>query len=394
MTTAELKEYLGMVVQMEKELYVQQQLEKNLVEKIQMLRNCTNEQMQLHESLDTFCLRNYEGYQKTGGLAYIKDDAFIDAPPVKPAGQPHKPETTAGFQKFCWALIIILLMIAGAGKKPIVLVGIPLVWYICSQEKKENKKIEEAYYRQLYQYKEELRCYQEDLERYNKRKTNQDSLYKRWVEQKERAKAEMKKKALLSVSYEVLLQKLKGQQVKTKKAIEKIYGVNIVYPKYRSYVAVCSFYEYIASGRCSRLDGSDGAYNKFDIETRMDKIITQLDTVIQNLEQIRQNQYMLYVEMKNAEEKILVLQGTVNQISKKMNVIIAGIGAVYEQGERHNAQLNWQLQKIQSQTEELLKTSELAAYFEACNQRELHYMNRMNYLAGHYDNPYGNYAPV
>lgn len=43
---------------------------------------------------------------------------------------------------------------------------------------------------------------------------------------------------------------------------------------------------------------------------------------------------------------------------------------------------------------ELQHSSELANYLAECNQRELHYMNRMNYLAGHYDNPYGNYAPV
>ena len=127
---------------------------------------------------------------------------------------------------------------------------------------------------------------------------------------------------------------------------------------------------------------------------RMDKISAQLNVVIKNLEAIREDQYMLYIEMKNAEEKIAALQKTVNQISDKMNVVIAGIGAVYAQGERNHSQLNARLQKIQSQTEELLKTSELAAYFEACNQRELHYMNRMNYLAGHYDNPYGNYSPV
>ena len=42
----------------------------------------------------------------------------------------------------------------------------------------------------------------------------------------------------------------------------------------------------------------------------------------------------------------------------------------------------------------LQKSSELTNYLTECNQRELHYMNRMNYLAGNYDNPYGNYAPV
>ena len=70
----------------------------------------------------------------------------------------------------------------------------------------------------------------------------------------------------------------------------------------------------------------------------MDKISAQLNVVIKNLEAIRENQYMLYIEMKNAEEKIAALQKTVNQISDKMNVVIAGIGAVYAQGERNHSQ--------------------------------------------------------
>ena len=43
---------------------------------------------------------------------------------------------------------------------------------------------------------------------------------------------------------------------------------------------------------------------------------------------------------------------------------------------------------------ELQHSSELANYLAECNNRQLSYMNRMNYLAGRYDNPYGNYAPV
>ena len=74
----------------------------------------------------------------------------------------------------------------------------------------------------------------------------------------------------------------------------------------------------------------------------------------------------------------------------QINGILAGMGAIYMQGEFQNAQLS----AIRSQTEKLLESSELSAYLNGCNHRQLSYMNRMNYLAGHYDNPYGSYAPV
>lgn len=247
-------------------------------------------------------------------------------------------------------------------------------------------------------YQKKIDQYNQDMEEYQKEKERckqyREFCNEQWKQENEKIRHENEWCRNQAEPFRVILQNIREQENKTYTTCIKLYEKGNIYPRYCNYVAVCSFYDYIASGRCYSLDGPDGAYNKYDMEMRMDKISAQLNVVIKNLEAIRENQYMLYIEMKNAEEKIAALQKTVNQISDKMNVVIAGIGAVYAQGERNHSQLNARLQKIQSQTEELLKTSELAAYFEACNQRELHYMNRMNYLAGHYDNPYGNYSPV
>ena len=128
-------------------------------------------------------------------------------------------------------------------------------------------------------------------------------------------------------------------------------------------------------------------YNKYDVEMRMDKMITQLDEVIENLHIIQNNQNKLYSEMRGISQKIDRLQLSMNEIARQLDCVIAGLGAIYEQGERRNTQLA----TIRSQTEKLLESSELSNYLAECNQRELHYMT---YLAGHYDNPYGNYAPV
>ena len=71
---------------------------------------------------------------------------------------------------------------------------------------------------------------------------------------------------------------IKKQKRSTEQELMKYYNLNIIYnsPKYRNMIAVTSFCEYIESGKCSRLDGHEGAYNIYDIESRLDKIITEV----------------------------------------------------------------------------------------------------------------------
>lgn len=105
---------------------------------------------------------------------------------------------------------------------------------------------------------------------------------------------------------------IRDQISKTKAALQKLYGLNIVYPKYRTIVPVTMFCEYMESGRCETLDGADGAYNKYEEELRMELIIGNLGSIKSVLDDIRsqvgrisgqlgkiqQNQYLLYQELR------------------------------------------------------------------------------------------------
>lgn len=84
--------------------------------------------------------------------------------------------------------------------------------------------------------------------------------------------------------------------------LEKLYSLDVIYPKYREMLPVITMHEYLESGRCTELVGSDGAYNLFESESRQDIIISSLDRVVSMLEQIRNNQYALYsaIEESNA----------------------------------------------------------------------------------------------
>lgn len=108
---------------------------------------------------------------------------------------------------------------------------------------------------------------------------------------------------------EKVLPQCKERYAKSSFLLAEIYSCNIIYPKYRNLIAVSSFYDYLMSGRCYSLEatgfgGSDGAYNIYEQEARLDRIITQLDTVIACLNQIKSNQYMLYKAITNSNQKV------------------------------------------------------------------------------------------
>lgn len=80
----------------------------------------------------------------------------------------------------------------------------------------------------------------------------------------------------------------------TSELLNRFYTMDIIYPKYRNLVAMCSIYEYFLSGRCESLTGHEGAYNIFENEVRFERIYTKLDEIVSRLDDIRENQYILY----------------------------------------------------------------------------------------------------
>lgn len=152
--------------------------------------------------------------------------------------------------------------------------------------------------------------------------TSNISEKKRYEDQRERIIAENKQ---LQSKYRVEYDKWSASSAKgfklieskineIEKVIEEYFSVDIIFPKYQSLVALTSFYEYLSSGRCEELTGTNGCYNLFESEIRQNIIITKLDTIITNLEQIRQNQYILYEELKKTTSVL-------DQISSDLSII-------------------------------------------------------------------------
>lgn len=81
------------------------------------------------------------------------------------------------------------------------------------------------------------------------------------------------------------------------------------------------FYEYLISGRCSQLEGHEGAYNLYESEARMQVIITKLNDIIERLDKIENNQYSIAVAIKQSQQEINELSSVVQQQVVTLNNI-------------------------------------------------------------------------
>lgn len=388
MTTVELTEYLGILLDMEKE----QETETQLIEKVKI---------------------------QVDALGIAKE---IEAPvrnvPEKP-GEPlmgeikNKKEIYNLTSNLTMVVILGLILLVvgfnmigyGAVALGVSFLGLVIaggsfryMQILISEEnetEEKNKKILAENSKKQKNYQERLHVYEHEYAQKTNEYENAYKEYKVKVEEEnKRLVREEQEKAVLNTT----LQQITVRKSKGAKALGKLYDMDVVYPKYRNLSMISSLYEYFASGRCSTLEGHEGAYNILEQEIRLDHIVLRLDQVIVNLEKIRQNQYMLYEAMQSVNANVSRLYGAVLTMNDNIK---RGMEAIYErQGEQIDVLCqqgkiqDQQMAELNAQIAELQKTSEVTNYINERNQRELHYMNRMNYLAGNYDNPYGNYAPV
>lgn len=333
MTTTELKEYFGMIVQVEKEVDMQERLYRRTSNEISEYERSINNLIQI-------TLKKNEPSKPTYEISM-------------------ENEILAGISYSVWVIIFCMIVYHWVTKDGAVLLGVIagiIIWGVffldfVSKDDKARKW-----------YKETLKLYEARCDELKK--------------EKNRAHEQIEELNVQKQTAEAYRQQVEKGLTSSRRNLEKMYSYNIVFPKYRNYVMVSSIYEYLCAGRCTTLEGHEGAYNILELEIRLDRIITQLDRILENLAAIRANQYTLYTCLQDTNQKMDALL----KEESRMVDSLQGLGS-------QTATMNARLASLQ-------RSSELTNYLAECNQRELHYMNRMNYLAGHYDNPFGNYAPV
>lgn len=142
----------------------------------------------------------------------------------------------------------------------------------------------------------------------------------------------------------------------TYKVRNEMYATNIIYGKYRNIVAVATFYEYLISGRCTKLEGHDGAYNLYEAESRANIIISKLADIEKTLNNIEQSQYTIY-------SKLTDMSKTLNRMSVTMDAACAAISKI----EANTNDMVKYMDEISHNTDVIAHNTAVTAYYSKVN---------------------------
>lgn len=266
---------------------------------------------------------------------------------------------------------------------------IAIIVYLLNRDK--DKTVAKSYQARYKKYQEECK----EIENFNQISqqsyhTELDHYNHSVAEDRERVIGEEIKKSALKVE----ITRLQAQKEKSQRVLEQIYSKNIIFPKYRNLVMVCSLYEYICAGRCTTLEGHEGAYNILEMEIRLDRIITQLDKVVKKLNSIQNNQFMLYTAIQETNRQLSAIRNEIGQMVTHFEEAQALNYRMAENTQAYLEKIRENNATLQAQFASLQQSSALTAYQAERTQKELHYMNRMNYLSGKYDDVFFNLPPT
>ena len=168
----------------------------------------------------------------------------------------------------------------------------------------------------------EKKKYEQQLQEYDRKQKEVDEEYAKKLAEYEIKKkaadaefAEKEKRAKADYDFaKQIFPPMETALTDTEKLLKEYYDLDVVFPKYRNMIAVCTMCEYLQTGRCSELTGPNGAYNLYESELRQNLIINRLEAVVSQLEQIKTNQYYLYNELQTANKKIARVSGQLSDL--------------------------------------------------------------------------------
>lgn len=151
-------------------------------------------------------------------------------------------------------------------------------------------------------------------------------------------------------------EKLLGDLIAAK---NRMYGLNVIHPKYRNLVAISAFYDYLMTGRCSMLTGNGGAYNLFEAESKTKLIMDRISDITASLEELRENQNFLYQQVAEANNGIQIL----NQSMGKVVTHLAKMNAKADRMSRQLAALDDKTSNLESTVATVAENAEIAAHY-------------------------------
>lgn len=196
---------------------------------------------------------------------------------------------------------------------------------------------------QLKAYHEKIKNRDEEIERRTKAEEKKKAEYRKRCDETNQKNKEYEERyfqelELCKAKKEEIAQYINGVHEETnrlthpltelKQTLSHLYDKNIIYPKYRNMVAVCTIFEYLESGRCTELEGPNGAYNLYESELRQNIIISKLNEVISNLQAIQRNQYTLYTKLSDIHSTVKQIEQGVQNINSTTKAMAKNISKI------------------------------------------------------------------
>ena len=360
-----LRDYLGMVLDVEGSLYTENRLLDSLGDK-------------LTETLNR--LRQLE-------------TPSLPPRPDGPPEPPQEPREPTRLKKNPVGTILVIAGIAMLLYAP-ALRNAPFIYFLLAFAaiiagavrnsndctRKINREMAADYERDVAEYPQKLAEYKKAAADYEAAMARYESDTRAARQENERAvRAEQCERAVLEANI-AAVEKQRGE---TRSRLETLYSVNLVHAKYRGLVPVSSLFEYIDTGRCETLEGPHGAYNIYENEVRLDRIVTKMDVIAAKLDSIQGTQYMLYNAVQEGNRRTAELLESVSGDIREMG---------RETAERIGA-LEDSTAAIAAAGRNIAENGRIAAYNAERSAKELEYLNRMHYQLGDYDGVWNNERP-
>ena len=118
--------------------------------------------------------------------------------------------------------------------------------------------------------------------------------------------------------YEKELQEVKSNQIKINNLLNSLYSLRIndtlvYHPSYRGLTPVSIIFGYFDTGRVSKFEGYDGAYNLYEDEKMKGMIITKLDEVVKKIGDLENTMYYVQAALSECNTQISQLSNNVTK---------------------------------------------------------------------------------
>ncbi len=128
---------------------------------------------------------------------------------------------------------------------------------------------------------------------------------------------------------------------KAKRTLQEIYARNIIPTKYRNIEAVATFYEYLTTRRCDKIEGHGGIYDTYEVERLKIEELKRLAMIDQRLIGIEDTNRRICSEMQQANKNLSGINNTLTNIESQMEDINKNTAMIAVSQQQAATSLNW-----------------------------------------------------